>query len=316
MNLLIEKYKKLGGDVNEKEKVDYLKNAMRALKWDETIKKIRKKSKALGFTYEQAFEILIEVEKFIIERDMRRKEDNELITLQKAYATLKRKLQNQTSTPSSSNPQSSSTYQTDKYAAFQANSDWHDPPKDSNACWHCELAGHHKNSCPDKSHQRFPGGVLAETEFHTFEEVRRKWKIEMLNKGFQIYTLPQFIDALIVKTKSTNQEDNAIVDSGASNSIMNSENHILNACEPDQITYISQVNGELIPVELKGDLELNVNLPPLEDVSVATKCAMNLLSVSQMCDNWNASMIFDKNGVSVTRKKIDLKLSEELLSGP
>ena len=27
-------------------------------------------------------------------------------------------------------------------------------------------------------------------------------------------------------------------------------------------------------------------------------------------------MIFDKNGVSVTRKKIDLKLSEELLSGP
>jgi len=273
----MEKYKKLGGDVTEKEKIDYLKNAMRAPKWDETIKKIKKKSKAQGFTYEQALEILIEAEKFIVERDMRRKEDNELVTLQKAYAALERKLQNQTSTPSSSNSQSSSTYRTDKYAAFRANPDWRDPPKGSNACWHCGLAGHRKNSCPDKSHQRSPGGVLAETEFRTFEEVRRKWKIEMLNKGFQIYTLPQFIDALIAKTKSMNQEDNAIVDSGASNSIMNSENYVLNAREPDQITYISQANSELIPVELKGDLELNVNLPPLEDVSVATKCAMNLL---------------------------------------
>ena len=71
LNLLIKKYKKLGGDVNEKEKIDYLKNAMRAPKWDEIIKKIIKKSKGLGFTYEQAFEILIEAEKFIVERDMR-----------------------------------------------------------------------------------------------------------------------------------------------------------------------------------------------------------------------------------------------------
>ena len=202
LNLLIKKYKKLGGDVTEKEKIDYLKNTMRAPKWDKTIKKIVKKSKAQEFTYEQAFEILIKVEKFIVERDMRRKEDNELITLQKVYATLERKLQNQTSIPSSSNSQSSFTYQIDKYAAFQVNSNWCNPPKGSNACWHCGLAEHCKNSCPDKSHQRSPSGVLAETEFCTFEEARRKWKIEMLNKGFQIYTLLQFIDALIVKKKS------------------------------------------------------------------------------------------------------------------
>ena len=206
---------------------------MRAPKWDKMIKKIIKKSKAQGFTYEQALEILIEAEKFIVERDMRRKEDNELITLQKVYATLERKLQNQTSIPSSSNSQSSSTYQTNKYAAFQANPDWCNPPKGSNACWHCGLAGHCKNSCLDKSHQRSPGGVLAETEFCTFEEAKRKWKIKMLNKGFQIYTLLQFIDALIAKTKSMNQEDNVIVDSSASNSIMNSENYILNAHKPD-----------------------------------------------------------------------------------
>ena len=110
------------------------------------------------------------------------------------------------------------------------NLDWCDPPKGPKACWHCGLAGHCKNSYSNKSHQRSFGGVLAETEFCTFEEAR-KWKIEMLNKDFQIYTLPQFIDALIVKTKSTNQKHNMIVDFGASNSIMNFENHILNACE-------------------------------------------------------------------------------------
>ena len=152
LNLLIKKYKKLGEDVNEKEKVDYLKNAMRALKWDKMIKKIIKKSKAQGFTYEQALEILIEAEKFIIERDMRRKKDNELVTLQKAYTTLERKLQNQTSIPFSSNSQSFSTYWTNKYAAFQVNLNWCNPSKGPNACWHCELAGHCKNSCPDKSH--------------------------------------------------------------------------------------------------------------------------------------------------------------------
>ena len=65
---------------------------MRAQKWDKMIKKIVKKSKTQEFTYEQVLEILIEAEKFIIKRNMRRKEDNELITLQKAYAALKRKL--------------------------------------------------------------------------------------------------------------------------------------------------------------------------------------------------------------------------------
>ena len=82
---------------------------MKALKWDKIIKKIKKKFKTQGFTYEQALEILIKTEKFIIERDMRRKEDNELITLQKVYTVLERKLQNQTSIPFSSNSQSSFT---------------------------------------------------------------------------------------------------------------------------------------------------------------------------------------------------------------
>ena len=60
----------------------------------------------------------------------------------------------------------------------------------------------------------------------------------MLNKNFQIYTLLQFIDILIMKMKSINQKDNVIVDSNISNSIMNSENHIFNVCEFNQITYI------------------------------------------------------------------------------
>ena len=63
-----------------------------------------------------------------------------------------------------------------------------------------------------------------------------------------------------------------------------------------------------------GDLELEKSLPPIENVSVASECSMNLLSILQMCKLWNASIIFDKDSVSVMKKSIDLPQAEKILS--
>ena len=52
----------------------------------------------------------------------------------------------------------------------------------------------------------------------------------------------------------------------------------------------------------------------LENISVVPDCTVNLLSVSQMCETWNTSIIFDKDGVKVTRKKIPLSEAKTILS--
>ena len=130
-----------------------------------------------------------------------------------------------------------------------------------------------------------------------------------------VYSFLSFPPSLknIVSIKTN---DEFLIDSGCSNTIVTSEDRILNIWKPDPIVVISQVNSELIPVSLVGDLELKKSLPPIENVSVAPECSTNLLSISQMCKLWNAFVIFDKDGVSVTKKSIDLPQAEKILSGP
>ena len=70
-----------------------------------------------------------------------------------------------------------------------------------------------------------------------------------------------------------------LVDSGCLNTIVTSEDRIMNTQKPDPIVAILQMNGELISVSLVGDLELEKSLPPIENVSVAPECSMNLLSI-------------------------------------
>ena len=92
-------------------------------------------------------------------------------------------------------------------------------------------------------------------------------------------------------------DDEFLIDSGCSNTIVTSEDRIMNTQKPDPIVAILQANSELIPVSLVDDLELEKSLPPIENVSVAPECSMNLLSISQMCKLWNASVIFNKDMV-------------------
>ena len=110
--------------------------------------------------------------------------------------------------------------------------------------------------------------------------------------------------------------DEFFIDSGCLNTIVTSENRIMNTWKFDLIVVILQVNSELIPVSLVDNLELKKSLPPIENVSIAPECFMNLLSISQMCKLWNVSVIFDKDNVSVTKKSIDLPQVEKILSKP
>ena len=130
-----------------------------------------------------------------------------------------------------------------------------------------------------------------------------------------VYSFLSFPPSL-KNTAPIETNDEFLVDSGCLNTIVISEDRIMNTRKPDPIVAISQANGELIPVSLVGDLELEKSLPPIENVSVAPKCSTNLLSVSQMCKLWNASVIFDKDSVSVMKKSINLPQAEKILSGP
>ena len=111
-------------------------------------------------------------------------------------------------------------------------------------------------------------------------------------------------------------DDEFFIDFGCSNTIVTSEDRIMNTQKPDPIVAILQANSELIPVSLVGDLELEKSLPPIENVSVALECSMNLLFILQMCKLWNVSVIFDKDSISVTKKLINLPQAEKILSGP
>ena len=139
----------------------------------------------------------------------------------------------------------------------------------------------------------------------------------MHNKNIMVpvYSFLSFPPSL-KNTTSIETDDEFLVDFSCSNTIVTSEDRIMNTQKPDPIVAISQANSELIPVSLVGDLELKKSLPPIENVSVAPECSTNLLSVSQMCKLWNASVIFDKEGVSVTKKSIDLPQAKKILSGP
>ena len=130
-----------------------------------------------------------------------------------------------------------------------------------------------------------------------------------------IYSFLSFPPSL-KNTAPIETNDEFLVDSGCLNTIVTSKNRIINTQKPDPIVAILQANGELIPVSLVGDLELKKSLPSIENVSVAPKCSMNLLFVSQMCKLWNASVIFDKDSVSVMKKSIDLPQAEKILSEP
>ena len=108
----------------------------------------------------------------------------------------------------------------------------------------------------------------------------------------------------------------ALADSACSNTIVNDPNLTTRNAPPAMTISIKQVNGDLIPVTMQGDLAIHPDLPPLQDVSVVPNCEMNLLSVAHMCETWDTSVVLDSDQIHVTKKKINLSDSQMILSGP
>ena len=108
----------------------------------------------------------------------------------------------------------------------------------------------------------------------------------------------------------------AFADSACLNTIVNDPNLTTRNTPPTMTISIKQVNGDLIPVTMQGDLAIHPDLPPLQDVSVVPNCEMNLLFVAHMCETWNASVVLDSDQICVTKKKINLSKSQMILNGP
>ena len=75
-----------------------------------------------------------------------------------------------------------------------------------------------------------------------------------------------------------------IIDSECTISILKSREYLVNACKSDEILKISQINSDLIQVILQSDLNLTKNIKLLENISIVPDYTLNLLSVSQMCE--------------------------------
>ena len=130
----------------------------------------------------------------------------------------------------------------------------------------------------------------------------------MTNKGFPVcflFVLKSF-SAPETKRLQLFSDNEVIIDFECTTSILKSREYLVNTCKPDEILEISQANGDLIQVVLQGDLNLAKDMKLLENISVVSDYTLNLLSVSQMCETWNTSIIFNKDGVKVTKKKIPL----------
>ena len=111
-------------------------------------------------------------------------------------------------------------------------------------------------------------------------------------------------------------EATALADSACSNTIVNDPNLTTRNTPPTMSISIKQVNGDLIPVTIQGDLAIHPNLPPLQDIFVVFNCEMNLLSMAHMWETWDASVVLDFDQIHMTRKKINLSDSQMILSGP
>ena len=59
-----------------------------------------------------------------------------------------------------------------------------------------------------------------------------------------------------------------IIDSECTTSILKSREYLMNACKLDEIFEILQANGDLIQVVLQGDLNLAKDMKLLENISV------------------------------------------------
>ena len=166
-------------------------------------------------------------------------------------------------------------------------------------------------------------GQQAKANFNAFVQKINAWKMKMNKINILVYSCCIF--AFVFSSQSLTQSAfvakqsngaTAFADSACSNTIVNDPNFTTRNTSPAMSISIKQVNGDLIPVTMQGDLAIHSDLPPLQDVSVVPNCEMNLLSMAYMCKTWDAFVVLDSDKIHVMKKKINLSNSQMILSGP
>ena len=103
----------------------------------------------------------------------------------------------------------------------------------------------------------------------------------MNNKGFPVCFLSVLKSFSAPKTKRLQLFSNneVIIDSGCTTSILKLREYLVNTCKPDEILEILQANSDLIQVVLQGDLNLAKDMKLLENISIVPNCTLNCVAM-------------------------------------
>ena len=171
-------------------------------------------------------------------------------------------------------------------------------------CNYCKQPGHIIKECPIRPPSRFnknqhtanTANVITSNVSSTETALTREMVQEMIVSAFTTLGL-QGNDASALSSW--------ILDSGASNHMTNSLKGLKNLRKYCGTSKIQTANGSILPIVAIGDK------PPLKDVFVSPKLAVNLASVGQLVDN-DCKVHFSKQGCIVQ----DLMTGQLIAKGP
>ena len=107
----------------------------------------------------------------------------------------------------------------------------------------------------------------------------------------------------------------AILDSGCSPTSVKDEK-LLNKPRPTSgNTGIMSAGGAILMITAKGELKIGKSIPPICNINLIPLLGDNLLSVSQLTNQWDIKEIFNKDSVKITKSSFVIPQSEIILNG-
>ena len=182
---------------------------------------------------------------------------------------------------------------------------WEDPPTPpAKVCFYCGATSHIVKGYNINPANQNAVGQQVKVNFDAFVQKINAWKIKINKNNIFVYSC--CVSVLVSSSQSLIQsafvakqsnEATALADSAYSNTIVNDPNLTTRNTSPIMTISIKQVNGNLIPVTMQGNLAIHSDLPLLQNISVVPNCEMNLLSMAHMCETWDTSVVLDSDQI-------------------
>ena len=80
-------------------------------------------------------------------------------------------------------------------------------------------------------------------------------------------------------------------------------------------TGITSTGGAILTITVKGNLKIGESIPPICNVNLIPSLGDNLLLVSQLTTQWDATTIFDKNRVKIMKSTFVIPQLDIILDG-